>query len=42
MKSIMIALGLTGIVIAVLLIGTASSVDDNLLDGSSDRPEPLF
>ncbi|WP_262511375.1 hypothetical protein [Pontibacter diazotrophicus] len=41
MKSIMIALGLTGIAIAVLLITTASSVDDNnLLDDDSYIPKP--
>lgn len=36
----MIALGLTGIAIAVLLINTASSVEDNLLDDNSHIPKP--
>lgn len=40
MKSIMIALGLTGLAIAVLLLNTASSVDDNLLDDDSYIPKP--
>lgn len=40
MKSIMIALGLTGLTIAVLLISAASSVDENLLEDNSSIPKP--
>ncbi|WP_460924737.1 hypothetical protein [Pontibacter brevis] len=40
MKSIMIALGLTGLTIAVLLISAASSADDDLLEDDSYIPKP--
>lgn len=40
MKSILIAIGLTGLTIAVLLISTATSVEEDLLEDDSYIPKP--